>query len=541
MAPSVQSTFPVAGAPHALVIGSGFGGLAAAIRLRVKGYQVTVLEKLAQPGGRASVFRQDGFVFDAGPTIVTAPFLLEELWSLCGRRLQDDVRLVPMDPFYRIRFADGSHFDYSGDAQAMREEIRRFCPADLPGYERFMARANECYRLGFEELGSVAFDSLRDLLAAIPNMVRMRAWRSIHAMVCEHFRDERLRIVMSFHPLLIGGNPFSVTSVYSLIASLERRHGVHFAMGGTGALIRGMVKLLEGLQVAVRCGQPVKSILIEDGAARGVVLDDGSTVHADLVVSNADTAYTYRHMIAPEHRRFWTDRRIARGRYSMSLFVWYFGTDRRYEEVPHHMLILGPRYEALLRDIFRRHRLAHDFSLYLHRPTATDPSLAPPGCDTFYALSPVPHLDSATDWNTHQEPYRQAVQKALEASVLPGLGGHLRTSRMVTPLYFEHELRSIKGAAFGLEPLLTQSAWFRPHNRSEDVRDLYFVGAGTHPGAGIPGVLSSAKALDSVLPAAVDYGRTTAPADRRRRGSPAGPAGPAAPVVRPVARAAQSR
>ena len=491
--------------PHALVIGSGFGGLAAAIRLRIKGYRVSVLEKLSEPGGRARVFRQDGYVFDAGPTIVTAPFLLEELWALCGRRLADDVRLVPMHPFYRIRFADGSHFDYSGDPQAMREEVSRICAADLEGYERFMAEASECYRLGFEELGSVAFDNFRDLLAAVPNMVRMRAWRSIHTMVCSHFRDERLRIVMSFHPLLIGGNPFSVTSVYSLIASLERRFGVHFAMGGTGALIRGMVGLLERLQVPVLCAREVKSIVIEDGAARGVDLADGTRLRADLVVSNADTAYTYRHMIAPEHRSFWTNRRIERGRYSMSLFVWYFGSDRRYEDVPHHMLILGPRYEALLRDIFRHHRLAEDFSLYLHRPTATDPSLAPPGCDAFYALSPVPHLDSGTDWAKHAEPYRLAVQRALEASVLPDLHRHVRSSRVVTPLYFAQDLQSIKGAAFGLEPLLTQSAWFRPHNRSEDIRDLYFVGAGTHPGAGIPGVLSSAKALDSILPAAPDY------------------------------------
>lgn len=490
------------GAPHVIVIGSGFGGLAAAIRFRCKGYRVTVLEKLAEPGGRALVFRQDGFTFDAGPTIVTAPFLLEELWAMCGRRFRDDIDLVPMDPFYRIRFADGSHFDYSGDPEAMRSEVARFCPTDVPGYERFMEKAEACYRLGFEDLGSIAFESLWDLLAAIPNMVRMRAWRSIHTMVCEHFNDPKLRVVMSFHPLLIGGNPLSVTSAYSLIASLERRYGVHFAMGGTGALIRGMVQLLEQMGVPVVCGQEVRRIMVHDSRAKGVMLADGRVISADVVVSNADTASTYRHLIDAEHRQHWTDRRIDRGRYSMSLFVWYFGTQRRYEDVPHHMLILGPRYEALLRDIFVQHHLAQDFSLYLHRPTATDPSLAPTGCDSFYALSPVPHLDSGTDWERHAEPYRQAIEAVLERSVLPGLSQAVVTSKIITPLYFQRDLNSFKGAAFGLEPVLLQSAWFRPHNRSEDVKDLYFVGAGTHPGAGIPGVLSSAKALDSMIPLA---------------------------------------
>jgi len=335
----------------------------------------------------------------------------------------------------------------------------------------------------------------------------MRAWRSIYAMVCEHLSDPKLRVVMSFHPLLIGGNPLSVTSAYSLIASLERRYGVHFAMGGTGALIRGMVKLLDQLGVSVLCGHEVSRILVSQSRANGVELSDGRKIMADMIVSNADTAATYKHLIAPEHRPHWTDRRIDRGKYSMSLFVWYFGTKRRYDDVPHHMLILGPRYEALLKDIFHKHHLANDFSLYLHRPTATDPQLAPPGCDSFYALSPVPHLDSGTDWERHAEPYRQAVESVLEQSVLPGLRQAVVSSKVVTPLYFQRELNSLKGAAFGLEPILLQSAWFRPHNRSEDVKDLYFVGAGTHPGAGIPGVLSSAKALDSIIPQAKSWAR----------------------------------
>ena len=489
-----------AGRPKAIVIGSGFGGLAAAVLLSCLGYQVEVFEKLDAPGGRAYVWRQDGFTFDAGPTIITAPQMLEELWQLCGRRLADDVTLVPMNPFYRIRFDDGSHFDYSGDEHQMRAEVARFSPGDLPGYERFLQEAALCYELGFEKLGAVAYNTLADLVAAVPSLLRMRGWRSIHHMVAGHLRDPRLRTVFSFHPLLIGGNPFSVTCVYSLINILERRFGVHWAMGGTGALVRGLVGLLAARGVPVHCNAEVKRITVEHGQARGIELADGSRHHADIVVSNADTAWTYRHLIAPEHRPHWTDARIERGRYSMSLFVWYFGTNRRYDDVPHHMIHLGPRYRELLDDIFERHHLADDFSLYLHRPTATDASMAPPGHDAFYALVPVPHLDSGTDWAVQAEPMRRAVQARLEATVLPDFGRHVVTSRLTTPQDFHDRLLSFKGAAFGLEPVLQQSAYFRPHNRSEDVRGLYMVGAGTHPGAGVPGVLMSAKALETVIP-----------------------------------------
>jgi phytoene desaturase len=487
-------------APRAIVIGSGFGGLAAAIRLSARGWRVEVLEKLDAPGGRAYVWRQDGFTFDAGPTIITAPFMLEELWALCGRRMADDVDLRPMDPFYRIRFDDGSHFDYNGDADHMRAEVARFNAADLPGYEAFLREAELCYRLGFEELGGVAFDTVGDLLRAAPSLARMRGWRSIHAMVAHHLRDPRLRIAMSFHPLLIGGNPFSVTCVYSLINTLERRFGVHWAMGGTGAIVRGLTGLLAARGIRVRCHAEVRRITVEDGRATGVELADGERRHAEIVVSNADTAWTYRHLVAPEHRRHWTDRKLERSRYSMSLFVWYFGTSRRFDDVPHHMMLLGPRYEGLLDDIFKRHRLAEDFSLYLHRPSATDPSVAPPGHDAFYVLAPVPHLDSGTDWATQAEPFRQAIEQRLEQTVLPGLRGSVVSSRVTTPQDFQDRLLSYKGAAFGMEPLLLQSAWFRPHNRSEDLPGLYLVGAGPPPGAGVPGVLMSAKALEGVVP-----------------------------------------
>jgi len=486
--------------PHAVVIGSGFGGLAAAIRLGARGYRVTVLERLDAPGGRAYVHRQDGFTFDAGPTIVTAPFLLEELWELCGKRLSDDVTLRAIDPFYRIRFDDGTTFNYTGDADAMRAEVARFCPSDVAGYDRFMTASAEIYRVGFEQLGDVPFRSWTDMARLAPQLLRLGSLRSVYGMARKYISDERLRTVLSFHPLLVGGNPFAASSIYSLICFLERRWGVHFAMGGTGALVHGMVGLIEGQGGRVRCLAEVSEILVQDKTACGVRLADGETMRADIVVSNACAAFTYSKLLPAQHRRRWTDKRLARSRYSMSLFVWYFGTKRRYDDVAHHTILLGPRFRGLLDDIFKRHKLAEDFSLYLHRPTATDPSLAPAGCDAFYVLSPVPNLEGDTDWRAQAEPYRASIARALSQSLLPGLEDEIATSRMMTPLDFEGRLLSYRGAAFGLEPILTQSAWFRPHNESEEVRHLYLVGASTHPGAGLPGVISSARVLDKVVP-----------------------------------------
>jgi phytoene desaturase len=486
--------------PHAVVIGSGFGGLAAAVRLGARGYRVTVLEKLDAPGGRAYVYRQDGYTFDAGPTVITAPFLLEELWALAGRRLADDVELRPVSPFYRIRFDDGTLFDYSGDAAAMRAEVGRLAPRDVAGYERFLQASEAIYRVGFEQLGDVPFDRWTDMARVLPALMKLEGWRTVYALACKHVADPKLRVVLTFQSLLVGGNPFATTSVYCLIAFLERRFGVHFAMGGTGSLVRGLVGLIERQGGAVLCGRGVDEITVAQGRASGVRLASGETLAADVVVSNADSATTYRRLLAPEHRRRWTDARIERARYSMSLFVWYFGVRGQYPDVAHHTIALGPRYRELLTDIFDRKLLASDFSLYLHRPTATDPSLAPPGCDTFYVLSPVPHLQSGTDWEREAEPYRRAIERRLEATLLPGLSRRIVTSRLLTPQDFQDRLSSFRGAAFGLEPVLTQSAWFRPHNRSEEVDRLYLVGAGTHPGAGLPGVLSSARVLDKVVP-----------------------------------------
>ena len=486
--------------PHAIVIGSGFGGLAAAVRLGARGYRVTVLERLSAPGGRAEVHRQDGFTFDAGPTIVTAPQLLEELWGLCGRDFRAEVDLRALDPFYRIAFADGTHMDCSGDADRMRAEVARLAPSDAAGYERFLAHAEAMFRIGFEELGTRPFDHLTDMARVLPGLLRLSGWRSVHGLVSRYVRDERVRIALGFHPLFIGGSPFTATAVLTLISALERRWGVHFPIGGTGRLVAGLVDLIRGQGGRLRCDADVAAITLDGNRATGVALASGETIAADVVVSNADASVTYTRLLPPEVRRRWTDRRIDKARQSMGLFVWYFGTAKTFPEVPHHTILLGPRYRELIGEIFAGRALPEDFSLYLHRPTATDPGLAPPGCDAFYVLSPVPNLDAPIDWTTAAEPYRARIAAALEERILPGLSQSIVTSRVTTPRDFANRQLAFKGAAFGLEPVLTQCAWFRPHNRSEDVDRLYLVGAGTHPGAGIPGVLSSAKILDEVVP-----------------------------------------
>ncbi|MDP3491847.1 MAG: phytoene desaturase [Hyphomonadaceae bacterium] len=486
--------------PHAIVIGSGFGGLAAAVRLGARGYRVTVLERLDAPGGRAYVHHQDGFTFDAGPTIITAPFLFEELWEMCGRKLSDDVDLRAIDPFYELVFDDGETITCGGSAEAMRAEIARVSPGDVAGYERFMRHSEEIYRVGFEQLGHTPFGSWTDMVRVAPDLLRLGGLQSVYGLVSRYVKDPRVRVALSFHPLFVGGSPFTTTAVYCLISYLERAHGVHFAMGGTGTLVNGLVKLIEGQGGAVRCDSEVAEIQVSSGAASGVRLASGETLRADIVVSNVDPASTYGRLVARSARKPSTSPKLNSARYSMSLFVWYFGTRRRYDDVAHHTILLGPRYQGLIEDIFKHKRLAQDMSLYLHRPTATDPSLAPAGCDAFYVLSPVPHLDADVDWTVEGERYRQRVEKRLSETLLPGLADAVVTSRIMTPLDFRDRLCSHKGAAFGPEPILTQSAWFRPHNKSQDIDRLYLVGAGTHPGAGVPGVLSSARVLDSVVP-----------------------------------------
>lgn len=491
--------------PHAIVIGSGFGGLAAAVRLSARGWRVTVLEQLDAPGGRAYTFKQDGFVFDAGPTIITAPYLLEELWSLADSKLSDDIDLRPMEPFYNIRFDDGDVMACSSDINITRAEVARIAPEDIEGFERFIRESERIFDVAFTELAAKPFHQFGGLIKAVPDLIRLQGYRTVYGRVSDYFKNEKLRVAFSFHPLLIGGNPMRTTAYYCLIAHLERLHGVHYAMGGMGALVRGIAGLAERLGAQLRFNARVDKITTNGDRATGVQLDSGEQIAADIVVSNADVGWTYSQLLKEYPRRRWTDRKIARSKYSMSLFVWYFGTNRRYDDVSHHTMILGARYRDLLKDIFVNKVLADDFSLYLHRPTATDPSLAPEGCDSFYVLSPVPHLKSGIDWATRAESYRAMIEKRLQETLLPGLGQSIVTQRMMTPQDFRDRLLSVNGAAFALEPQLFQSAWFRPHNISEEVKGLYLVGAGTHPGAGIPGVISSAKILDEIVPPAASF------------------------------------
>lgn len=489
----------------ALVIGSGFGGLAAAVRLGSMGYKATVLERLDRPGGRARVFKQDGFTFDAGPTIITAPFLFEELWELAGESMIDHVDLRPVDPFYTIRFDDGDVFRYSGDPIAMRAEVERIAPSDVEGYERLMERSEELCRVAFEGLGHVSFGKMSDMIRAAPNIVRFGGHRSVHDIVSGFVKHPKLRVVFSFHPLLIGGNPFSASAVYGLIPYLERRWGVHHAVGGTGAIVSELVKLIERQGGELLLNADVDEILVEDGRATGAKLADGEELRADIVVSNADAATTLRDLLPGKPRRRWSPRAVDKARHSMGLFVWYFGTKRQFDDVGHHSILLGPRYRGLLDNIFKDKSLSEDFSLYLHRPSKADPGLAPEGCDAFYVLSPVPHLDGDTDWREAAEPYRQSIERRLCETVMPGLDKEIVTSRVLTPLDFEADYRAFKGSAFSLEPVLTQSAWFRPHNQLRAIENLFLVGAGTHPGAGVPGVLSSARVLDKVVPDALAF------------------------------------
>ena len=492
---------------QAIVIGAGFGGLAAAARLRARGHQVTILEAGAQAGGRARAFESEGFHFDAGPTVITAPYLFDELFELFGKDRRDYFQLVPVDPFYRVVFPDGRSFDYVGDDERLFAQIAKFDPADVDGYKRLVEHSQRIFDVGYTELVDADFSRFGDMMRIVPDLVRLRAYKSLYGLVARYIKDDALRQVFTFQPLLIGGNPFRVPGIYLLIHWLERKWGVHFAMGGTTAIVQGLARLLGEVGVDLRLEAPVERIEVQNGRAKGVLLADGTFLESETIVSNADPATVYTKLIDAADRRKHSDASIARKRYSMSLFVGYFGTKKTYPDLAHHSILLGPRYRGLLTDIFDRKTLSEDFSLYLHAPTRTDPSLAPPGGESFYVLSPVPNQASGIDWSVEGPRYMERILDALDAEHLPGLRDNLVTDFHVDPTYFEEELRSYQGAAFGLEPTLRQSAYFRFHNTSEDVAGLYFVGAGVHPGAGLPGVLSSAKVLDKVVPAPATRGR----------------------------------
>ncbi len=484
-----------------IVIGSGFGGLAAAVRLAARGHEVVLFEKRDKLGGRAYVYEIDGFKFDGGPTVITAPFLFDELWEVAGRKREDYFTLVPCEPFYRIFDHTGRSFDYNGDHDFILQQIERWNPADKAGYDRFIRSTRQIFETGMALIDK-PFLHVSDMIKVVPDLVRLQSYRSVYGYVSQFIKDEFLRRCFSFHPLLIGGNPLDAASLYVLIHYLEREWGVHYALGGTHAIVAAMGRLLEELGGTIHLNRAVEEIVVVNQRATGVRLADGTIHQADAVVSNADVAWTYLNLVPAQARRKNSDAAIRRKKYSMSLFVIYFGTKRLYRnasKLAHHNIILSQRYKGLLRDIFKHESLPADFSLYLHMPTLTDPSLAPPGHEAFYVLSPVPHLAAPIDWTVRAKPYRDAIMNFLEENYLPDLQANIVVEHHIDPLHFQNTLNSYLGSAFSVQPILTQSAWFRPHNRSEDIDNLYFVGAGTHPGAGLPGVLSSAKIVDGLL------------------------------------------
>ena len=490
---------------RAIVIGAGLGGLASAMRLGAKGWKVTVIDRLDRPGGRGSSITQGGHRFDLGPTIVTVPQGLRDLWATCGQDFDRDLPLVPMDPFYRIHFADGETFTARQDDAAMDAEVRRISPGDLPGYHRFLRDSEARYHFGYEDLGRRPMHRLWDTLKAIPRFALLRADRSVHGHAAARVRDEHLRFALSFHPLFIGGDPFRVTSMYILVSHLEKAFGVHYAQGGVQAIADAMAGVIRAQGGTLHQQAEVDEILVDQGRAAGVRLTDGQVLQAPVVVSNADAGHTYDRLLRNRPRKRWTPAKLARSRWSMGLFVWNFGTKgtrNLWPEVGHHSIVVGPRYSGHIRDIFRRGHLSEDMSLYVHRPSVTDPSCAPAGGDTFYALSPVPHLGhlNAVDWQAEAEPYRQKVLAMLESRLLPGLSQHVTESLVFTPETFRDRYLSPYGAGFSIEPRILQSAWFRPHNLSEELPGLFLAGAGTHPGAGLPGVIGTAEVLGQLVP-----------------------------------------
>lgn len=483
------------------MIGSGFGGLSAAIRLRGLGFDTTLFEARDKPGGRAYVYEDSGFVFDAGPTVITAPDCIDELFTRHGRRRSDYVEFLPVSPFYRLVWEDGTRFDYTGSAEDMRAEIQKLCPDDLSGYERFVDYTRKVFQKGYEELAAEPFLNFFDMVRVAPHLARLRADRSVYATVARFVQNPYLREALSFHSLLVGGNPFDTSAIYTLIHYLERTGGVWFPRGGTGALVAALVRLFQELGGELRLNSPVEGIRLEQTSGKTshlVTTRERRDEPFDLVVSNADIHHTYSKLYQgqPGAQRMQT--KLERADWSMSLFVLYFGTNKQYD-IAHHTILFARRYEELLRDIFSGSGLPDDFSLYLHAPTVTDPSLAPAGNAAFYVLSPVPHLgNAAIDWQRVAPLYKERIYDVLERH-LPGLRQHLVCERWFTPQDFVSQLNAFHGSAFSVSPRLSQSAYFRPHNRDSRIPGLYLVGAGTHPGAGLPGVINSAKATVGII------------------------------------------
>ena len=488
------------GNPRVAVIGAGFGGLALAIRLQSAGVATTLVEGRDKPGGRAYVWKDEGFTFDAGPTVITDPASIDELFALTGRKRADYVDFIPISPFYRLIWPDGAQFDYVNDQAGLDRQIGAKNPADVEGYRRFLKFSEAVYDEGYKRLGHVPFLKITDMLAAAPQLMKLQAWRSVYAKVASYVADDQLRQALSFHTLLVGGSPFAASSIYALIHALERDGGVWFARGGTNALVAALARLFEDLGGKLVLAHPVRQIGVVAGHVTGLTHADGAFEPFDAVASNADIVHTYGQLLGEAPRGRAVARSLKRRRFSPSLFVVHFGLKREHPGLAHHTILFGPRYRGLIDEIYGKNGLADDFSLYVHSPSVSDPSVAPPGGSTHYALSPVPHLGTANiDWDVEGPRYADRILASLEARLIPGLRDDLVTRRIFTPKDFQRELNAWQGSAFSLEPILTQSAWFRTHNRDDVIPNLYFVGAGTHPGAGVPGVIGSAKATAGLM------------------------------------------
>ena len=484
----------------ALVVGAGFGGIAVALRLRARGYDVTVYERSENLGGRAQVFERDSFRHDAGPTVITAPFLFDELFELFGRKREDYVEFVPLKPWYRFHFHDATEFDYGGTLEDVLSEIKRVEPGDVAGYERMLVHSKRLFDAGFVDLADQPFHNPFRMIRQIPRLIRLQSYRTVWSMVSKYLKNDKLRQAFSVQPLLVGGSPFDTTSIYGLIHYLEREWGVYFAKGGTGAVVAALGKLMSENGIQIKTGTTVSSILVENRTVRGIELEGGERIFSDIVVSNADPMHLYNEMIDKKHQSFALRFKSKNMRLSMGLFVLFFGTNKTYPNVAHHTIILGKDFRGLLKDIFHNKKMSDDFSLYLHRPTATDPSFAPSGCDSFYVLCPVPNLDSGIDWSVQGPKLRAAIIERLQQTLLPELQTTIRSDFYMTPEDFAHDYLSHYGAGFSVAPYFTQSAWFRFHNLAESLKGLYLTGAGTHPGAGLPGVLCSAKVIERIVP-----------------------------------------
>ncbi len=488
--------------PHVIVIGGGFGGIAAALRCRAMGAKVTLVERLKRLGGRAQVFEVDGFKHDAGPTVITAPFLFNELFQLFNEDINDHLHFVPLTPWYRFYFHDGRTFDYGQDMSSMRREIASFNPDDVDGYLELVSASKDIFDVGFSKLAHKPFTKFSTMIEQIPSLLALRADRTVSQLVAKHIKDPMLRRAFSIQPLLVGGNPFNTTAIYSLIHYLERKWGVFFCMGGTGALVDALEGLLRRQGVEIATGKDIRRIEVSSNKVTGVILDDGERIQGEYVVCNADPPTVYKEML---DRGTAFERRLRRPlpekltKYSMGLYVLYFGTTREYPDVAHHTIWLGQRFKGLLKDIFDRGKLAEDFSLYVHRPTATDKSFAPSGCDSFYVLCPVPNLKSNLDWEIEGKNLRDGIVSALSRTILPDLEATITSDFWMDPTDFRDDYRSRHGAGFSIAPIFRQSAWFRYRNQDPRIRNLFFTGAGTHPGAGLPGVVSSAKVVETLL------------------------------------------